>query len=236
MSNRHKRIVATLDTGTSADWNADHEINYMLYISEELLRLGDPLATIWDTAETIDGAVPVWVLVGAAGSEHATVELNTGADTGHISSMRYMLDGAVSNVTSPNDLPVLTMAVQIDTVDVTGKTVEFGFVPSATTPFTANQAGAYFRVNNNTLYAVTGTGAAETATSLGAYNEYDHYRIEFMSTLVNFYVGSVATPVAIHTTHRPVVALTAKVSVISVNDTDSTIRSDAIGLTRLRLQ
>jgi hypothetical protein len=236
MSNRHKKIVATLDKGLATDWNDDHEINYMDEISEELLTVGMTIATLWDTSETIGGTAPAWVLVGAAGLEHATVELNTGATTNKISSMMYTLEGAVDNVTSPNDLPVLTMAVQIDTVHTAGKTVEFGFVPAATTPFTANQAGAYFRVNNDTLYAVTGTGAAETVTAIGAYNEYDHYRIEFMSTLVNFYVGAVATPTAIHTTNRPAVALTIKVSVISANNVDSTIRTDAIGWTRLRLQ
>lgn len=236
MSNRHKKIVATLDKGLATDWNDDHEINYIDEISEELLIIGLTVAHFWDTAQTSLGSAPVWTLVGGAGIEHAYVVLNTGATTGNKSSMRYTLGGGASNTTSPNDLPILTMSINIDTIYTTGNMVEFGLIASATNLFTANQSGAYFRINNNTLYAVTGNGATETTTSLGTWNEYDHYRIEFTSTQVKFYVGGVATPSATHTTNIPAVALTIKISVISGNNVDSTIRTDAVGWSRLRLQ
>jgi len=148
--------------------------------------------------------------------------------------MRHKLGGAASDITSPNDLPVVTCALEVAAVHTAGNVAEWGLFASATSPFTANQAGAYFRVNNGQLYAVCGTGAAETATLIGAYDQYAQYRVEVNSADVRFYVDSMTTPAATISTNRPAVDLTMKVSVISANDVDSTLRLDAVGLQRLR--
>ena len=234
MTQRHKAIKATLDVGTAAEWNNDHEADFSTEIDESDIIIGPAITTEWDTAQTSGGSAPALALVGAAGSGHAFVVLNTGATTGQSSSMRHKLGGSASNITSPDDLPTLNLALQIAAVHTTGNVAEFGFFASATTPFTANQAGAYFRVYNNNLYAVTGTGAAETATLIGAFSEYSNYRIHINSTNITFYVDDMTAASATITTTRPAVDLTIKISVISANNVDSTLRCDGLAWSRLR--
>lgn len=236
MTQRHKTIKNVLDIGRAAEWNDDHEADFTLEIEEYDLQTGSAIATEWSTAQTSGGAAPVWALVGAAGSEHAFVVLNTGATTGKLSSMRHMLGGAAANVTSPADLPALNLALEISAIHTLGIVAEWGFFASATVPFTANAAGAYFRINADLLYAVTGTGAAETATLIGAWSQYSNYRIQINSANVEFYVNDLVTPELTITTTRPVVALTPKISVVSGNNVDSTLRCDALAWSRLRKQ
>jgi hypothetical protein len=236
MGVRHKAYKATLDRGYAIDWNDDHAVSYAEEITHEALEPGQAITGNWDTAQTSGGSAPVWALVGAAGSGHAFVVLNTGAATGQSSSMRHKLGGAASNITSPADLTVMTLALEVSAVHSAGNVAEWGLFASATAIFTANQAGAYFRIDNNQLYAVSGTGAAETATLIGAWSQYAHYRIEVNSANIKFYVDDMVNPAATTTTNRPAVDLTAKVSVISANNVDSTLRLDGCALQRLRKQ
>lgn len=236
MGSRHKTIKNVLDIGRAAEWNDDHEADFTLEIEEYDLQTGSAIATEWSTAQTSGGSAPVWALVGAAGSEHAFVVLNTGGTTGKLSSMRHMLGGAAANVTSPADLPALNLALEISAIHTLGIVAEWGFFASATVPFTANGAGAYFRINADLLYAVTGTGAAETETLIGAWSQYANYRIQINSANVEFYVNDLVTPELTITTTRPVVALTPKISVVSGNNVDSTLRLDALAWSRLRAQ
>jgi hypothetical protein len=152
--------------------------------------------------------------------------------------MRKELGAAVGNLTHPDDMPILTLALQIDTVHaaagVANSVVEFGLQDDTDALFTVNQHAALFRVYNGILYAVTGGGAAETETSLGAYDEYATYRIAILSASVKFYVDDMVTAAATHTTNLPAADLTVKVSVRSKNNVDSTIRLDALALTRMR--
>ena len=231
---RHKRVVAILDVGQPQDWNDDHISDFTDEVTDEDMLLGAAVTTSWDTAQTSGGSAPVWTLVGAAGSGHAFVVLNTGGATGQSSSMRHKLGGSASNITSPGDLPVVTCALEVAAVHTSGNVAEWGLFASATAPFTANQAGAYFRINNAQLYAVCGTGAAETATLIGAYDQYAQYRVEVNSANIKFYVDNMSTPAATITTNRPAVDLTMKVSVVSGNNVNSTLRLDAVGLQRLR--
>ena len=239
-TSRHKAYKATLDKGYAAEWYDDHIDDYTDEISFQALRIGYAVGTEWSTAQTSGGSAPVWTLVGAAGAGHATVVFNTGGTTSNVSSMRYMLGGAAGNITSIDDLPIMTFTMQIDTVHTAGKVVEAGLIPSATALFTANQDGAYFRVNNDTLYAVTGDGANETATDLGAFDEYAQYRILITTsgatTRVYFYVDDMVNAAATHTTNLPNADMTIKISVISANNVDSTIRVDACALQVLRKQ
>lgn len=232
MSLHHKAYKETLTKGYASEWNDDHEPNYNTRICQEMLRLGYAIIVEWDTSETLFGNVPVWTLVNG----HSFVVCNTGATTGRSSSMKAMLGGAASNVTTYDDLPILTTAVELVAFHNVDNVVEFGFMDNAVPPFTANQDGAYFRVFNDNLYAVTGDGAAETTTLIGAWSQYSHYRIKFDTSTVYFYVDNMVNPAAAHTANLPDSDLTIKYAVISANNVDSTIRVDACGLERLRKQ
>lgn len=234
MGTKHKAHKETLDRGYATEWNDDHILDFTDKIDLYLCLRVAALNACWDFAQTAGGTNPNATLVGAAGEEHAFIVFNTGAVTGQTSSMRKELAGAVGNITSPLDLPVLTFALQVVTVHTVGKVVEVGLIPSATALFTANQDGAYFRIEDNTIRAVTGTGAAETVTDLGAFNEYGHYRIEVNSANVKFYIDDMENPIATHTTNRPDNALTAKFSIQSQNNVDSTMRIDACSMQILR--
>jgi len=230
MTIRHKAVKATLDRGYAYEWNDDHhldptdEIIYMTSFIEEIITAE------WDLAQTT-GATAADVVLS---DNHSFLELNSTADVGDIASIRKERGSNVGNITDPDDLPVLTMAVRLVSPAGAGTTHEYGLFTSATTPFTALQHGAYFRVAANVLYAVTGTGAAETTTNLGVPNEYGVYRVEILSTSVKFYVDDLVNAVAAHTTNLPTTNLTIKLSTIGVAAGTQILRSDFVGLQRLR--
>jgi len=236
MTERHKAIKATLDTGRATEWNDDHMADFTTEIEEFDLLNGSAITSEWSTNQTSGGSAPVWALVGAAGSGHSFVVLNTGATTGNLSSMRHMLGGAASNITSPADLPTINIALEVSAIHTVGVVAEWGFFASATTPFTALQAGAYFRIDDDELYAVTGNGAAETAVLIGAWSQYANYRISINSANVEFYVNDMAAAAVTQILTMPTVDLTPKVSIISANNVDSTLRLDALAWSRLRMQ
>jgi len=236
MSIKHKAYKETLGRGYSSEWNDDHIQDYRDHIDMDFCPITASLSSYWDLYSAGTGNDPAVTLVGAAGSAHAFVVFNTGGTTNNTSGMRKKLAGAVGNITSSADLPILTFPLQIVAVHNVGNVIEAGLLPSAAPPFTANQDGAYFRVNNNTLYAVTGDGAAETTTDLGAFDEYAVYRVEMLSTSVRFYVNDMVTPAATHTTNIPNTTLTIMFTIRSLNNVDSTMRIDAVGLQILRKQ
>ena len=234
MSYRHKAIKSSLDVGLVSEWNDDHILDYTDEIEEQLLRISESISESWDTSQTSGGSVPVWGKIGSNGSGHAFVILNTGAVTGKISSMRLKLGGSAGNVTSPDDLPIFTATINISAISTTGNVVEFGFFENSVSPFTANQKGAYFRIKNDQLYAVSGTGTAETEALIGSISTYNQYRIEFGSSNIKYYVNDMASYKVSIATNRPISDLTIKISVISANNVDSTIRTDGVSFVRLR--
>lgn len=236
MAIKHIAHKETLDRGYASEWNDDHVEDFNTRIGCYQVLRSFVLVACWDIYSAGTGVDPVVTLVGAAGSGHAFVVFNTGATTNNTSGMRKELAGAVGNITSPLDLPIMTWTMQIDTVHTVGTVIEMGLLDSGTVPFTANQDGAYFRVHDNKLYAVTGTGAAETTTDLGAFNEYGQYRIEVLSASVRFYVDDMQNAVAVHTTHRPDSDLTLMFTIRSLNNVDSTMRMDGVDCNILRKQ
>jgi len=238
MSHRHAAFKATLDRGYADEWNDDHVIDFTDTIDMYFCIRAAALTACWDLYSAGTGSDPVVSLVGAAGSGHASVVFNTGGTTNNTSGMRKELAGAVGNITSFPDYPLLTFAMQIVAVHNAGEVIEMGLLESGTAPFTANQDGAYFLVNDDTLYAVTGTGAAETTTDLGAYDEYAMYRIAFANVggtdTVYFYVDDMVNAAAVHTATLPDSDLTPMFTIRSLNNVDSTMRMDAIGLQVLR--
>ena len=230
MAIRHKVVKATLDRGYASEWNDDHHFDPEDEIDYYVTFIERALTDDWDTAQTTGATAPTVSLV----NDHAFMTLDSTVDVGDIASIRKELAGAVGNITDPDDLPVMTMTIRLVSPAAAGTTHEFGLFASATTPFTANQNGAYFRVVANVLYAVTGDGAAETTTAIASPNEYGVYRIEFTSTQVKFYVDDLENAVATHNTHITSSNLTMKLSVIGVAAGAQILRSDFVGLTRLR--
>ena len=230
MAIRHKVVKATLDRGYASEWNDDHHFDPEDEIDYYVTFIEQALTDDWDTAQTTGATVPTVSLV----NDHAFMTLDSTVDVGDIASIRKELAGAVGNITDPDDLPVMTMTIRLVSPAGAGTTHEFGLFASATTPFTANQNGAYFRVVANVLYAVNGNGANESTTALGSPNEYGVYRIEFTSTSIKFYVDDLENPVATHNTYITTSNLTMKLSTIGVAAGAQILRSDFVGLTRLR--
>lgn len=231
---RHKAIKNTLDVGTSDEWNDDHVADYTKEVRHRVITLGVSLATLWDFGQTAGGVNPALVWE----DHHAFAYLNTGGVTGQISSMRHEFNGAAGNITYIDDAPIMTTAVWLRAYHTAGLVAEWGLINSASAAaFTANQDGAYFRIEDNVLYAVTGTGAAETTTDItpaGGIPEFGHYRIELTPTLCNFYVDDMEVVAAAHTNNFPDNDLTIKYSIQSQNNVDSKMYVDAVGLSRLR--
>lgn len=232
MSNRHKAIKATLDKGYATEWNDDHIADFGDEVDIYCNLVTPALSVNWDTSKTGGASVPVISFV----DHHAFAYLNSSNGAGDYSLMKYSLGGAAGNITHINDNPVINMAVWMDAYAATGKTAEFGLLDNAVAPFTANQDGAYFRINANVLYAVTGTGAAETVTNLGAAPEYGNYRIRLTATHSYFYVNSMQAPVADHTTNLPDSDLTMAFAARCDAGTITKMYVDGCALKRLRYQ
>lgn len=233
MSLRHKAIKATLDVGTAAEWNDDHIVDFSGELDFEYSPLNQLVANIWNTAQTAGGSAPVVAFT----DHHTGVYFTTGATTDQTSSMRLMINGAAGNITDYQDGPILTFALWLDTYHTALNVAEFGLITSATALFTANQNGAYFRVEANKLYAVTGTGAAETATDITpvlGISEYAVYKIELGSSNCKFYVDDMETPVRTETATLPTGDVTLKFSIRSKNNVNSLMYLDGVALKRNR--
>jgi len=233
MSSRHKRIVNTLDVGSHNDWNADHIVDFSNEIDWEYSPISIPVANVWDTAQTAGGSAPVVALQDS----HVFDYLNTGATTDQTSSMRLEMATTASDITAKEDAPVLTMALWMESYHTALNVAEFGLIPYATALFTANQDGAYFRISGNKLYAVTGNGAAETATDITPSTgipEYGNYKIELTDSDAKFYVDDMETAKTTITTTLPNNDLTIKISIRSKNNVDTSAYLDGVALKRNR--
>lgn len=233
MGNRHKAIKAILEVGTAAEWNDDHIIDFSDELDYEYSPISVPVADVWDTAQTSDGSAPVVTYE----DNHTIVYLVTGGVTDQTSSMRHERATVVGDITYVDDAPIMTCAVWLEAYHTAGNVAEWGLIPSATALFLANQDGAYFRIEDDKLYAVTGDGTAETATDItptGGIPEYGNYKIELTSTNCLFYVDDMETPAATHTTNLPDTDLTMKFSIRSKDDVDSKMYVDGVALKRSR--
>lgn len=228
MTIRHKAYKATLDRGYAVEWNDDHHIDF----TDELMEIDNfifiPFATRWNTAQCSVGTA-----TQALVSNHLYITCDSGnAGDGDLGTCRL----ANGDVTNKLDLAVVTMAIVLED----DEKIEFGFFKNADTPFTANQDGAYFELDANVLYAVTGDSAAETRTDITptpwAVPEYHVFRIEFTTTQVKFYIDNLATPLATHTTNITPDDLTIKLSAKRTGGVQQIIRMDGCGLQRLRNQ
>jgi hypothetical protein len=235
MALRHKRIVATLNVGNSTDWNDDHISDFTDEILIERNFITPAITAEWDL--TTNGAGVAAVLTFQ--DHHAFCKIDSGANNTDWSCMKYEFNGAAGNITSYLDGPVITMALWLDAYSATGKVAEFGFLSNATAPFTANQSGAYFRINGNKLYSVTGTGAAETATDITpllGISEFAQYRIELGAANCKFYMDDMTIPLRTETATLPTGDLTMAFAARNDSGTKAEVYIDAVALTRNRYQ
>ena len=233
MSQRHKEVKASLDVGKAADWNDDHLIDFTDEVDWEYSPLTIPVGNVWDTAQTSGGSAPVVALRDS----HVFVYLNTGATTDQTSSMRLEMATQASDITAKEDAPMLSMAIWLEDYHSAGNVAEFGLIPYATNLFTANQDGAYFRINDNKLYAVTGNGAAETAvdiTPITGIPEFGNYKIELTGSNCKFFVDDMKTAKLTQTLTLPDNALTIKITIRSKNNVDTKAWLDGVALKRNR--
>ena len=230
---RHKVIKASLDIGTAVEWNDDHLADFEDEITLYEDFITPVITTKWDL--TVNGAGVAAVITFQ--DHHSLVKIDSGANNTDWSAMRYEFNGAAGNITYVNDAPVMNMAVWMDAYAATGEVAEFGLQNNAVAPFTANQDGAYFLIDGNALYAVTGDGAAETTTDITpalGISEYANYRIELGSATCIFYVDDMDTPAATHTTNLPDSDLTLSFAARNDLGTTTDMYVDGVGLTRNR--
>jgi len=230
MTIRHSAVKATLDVGTAAEWNADHETNFSTRICNTVDLISELLTEHFDLGQETSGTASTITLVAGV----AAIRLNATGGVNNLSAIRLMLGGAAGDVTNPTFLPIADMAVEVGGLTANNLTHIWGLVSSADTPFGVLDDGAFFRIDNNVLYAITSDGAVETDTNLGAPNQYGNYRIVFTGTDVRFYVDDMVTPVAIHNTNVPIIDLTFKFSTAQRAGGSNTMSIQAFSLSVLR--
>jgi len=235
MALKHKAHKETLEVGTSAEWNDDHVADFSSSISLYEDFITPVITTKWDLTQNGAGVAAVITFQ----DHHSLVKIDSGANNTDWSAMRYEFNGAAGNMTYIDDNPIMTMAIWLDAYAATGNVTEFGLQNNAVAPFTANQDGAYFRIDGDALYAVTGTGAAETATDItpiGGIPEYGVYRIELTAALCNFYVDDMEVIAAGHTNNFPDSDLTMSFAARNDLGTTTDMYVDGVGLERRRYQ
>jgi len=232
---RHKDIKTTLDVGRASEWNDDHISDFTVIKPLEDSLVVHDLVDNWDLTVNATGVAGVITFQ----DHHTLAFLDGGAANDDWSCMRWEIGGAAGNITYLVDAPIFTAAVWIDAYNPAGNVAEWGLQNNAVAPFTANQDGAYFRIEDGLLLAVTGSGAAETTTDvtpLAGIPEYGHYRIELTGSNAIFYVDDMETSVATHTLTLPDSDLTVSFATQTLGGTRANMYVDAVGLTINRYQ
>ncbi|MBA7588316.1 hypothetical protein ES708_30371 [subsurface metagenome] len=230
MSQRHKAVKATLDTGRASEWNDDHEENFSVRYGHCHDPLVPTLGDHWDGGQHTSGTGNTISLVGG----HIAIRMRASGGAGNFATMRHEIASAAGNITNELAVPIFQIALDVQTPTADNATHEFGFMASAGACFAANQDGCFFRIDNNVLFAVSSDGAAETATNLGAPDQFAVYRVMHTATHDYFYVNDMVTPVATHTTDLSVADLTVKVTCADRAGGDNYINWQAIWLSFLR--
>jgi len=219
---RHKAVKESLEVGKVEEWNDDHDLNpdteMLVFYNFAFI----PFDQAFDTSQTTGSGSASEGLSG----NYFTINLESGTTADSIASIRLKKGNVVNKIS----LPIGTFSLKLETT----KQIEFGFFDNNTTPFTTNQAGAYFRVKDGKIYAVVGDGTAETETEIGTPSTYNIYRIEFTSSDIRFYVGDFTVIAQTINTNIPSGDLTIKVSVKESAGESQIARVDFISLKRLR--
>ena len=230
MATRHRAIKATLDVGSATEWNDDHIDNFEARVGTYIDMICELITTHFDLTQETSATATDITLVNSV----VAARLNATGGVGSISSISLMLGGIAGNITNVSQLPIVNMAIELGGLTADNKTHQFGLTDSGDTPFAVNDDGAFFRVDNNIIYAVTSDGAVETTTDLGAPNQFGNYRIISGSTYVDFYIDDMENIAAHHTTHLPAADLTFKFSTAQRAGGSNTMSVQAFSLSVLR--
>ena len=205
---RHKAVKATLDVGSSEEWNDDHEVNFQEEIHHKDIFLDVANINEWDATQNTSTTNPSITMVGG----FACARLRGSGGAGNFGSIRHQLASAPADITNHLAQPSVHMALNVETPTADNATHEFGLMANAGLPFAGNQDGAFFRIDNNVLFAVSSDGAGETTTNLGAPNQFGNYKILHTATSDTFFVDDNETPVATHITNLSTADLTIKLT------------------------
>ena len=230
MAFRHRAHKATLDQGTAAEWNDDHEQDFEIRTGHCEDIFTNAIADHWDlTQETSGTATTISYLAG-----FVLIRLAATGLAGNFSTIRHKILNAAADITNFNAQPIVVFALDIQSPTADNATHEFGFFSNANVPFAANQNGAFFRIDANVLYAVSSNGAAETATNLGAPDQYATYKVKHTATHDYFYVDDMETPVATHTTTITAANLNIKLTCADRAAGDNYLNCQALWFSFLR--
>jgi len=230
MAFRHAAVKATLDRGYASEWNADHIMNFATRV-EHLEDFLDPaIADHWDIIQHTSGTATTVSLVGG----FFAARLRASGGAGNFATIRHKLLNAAANITNENAQPMIQMALDVQTPTADNATHEFGLMANASLPFAALQDGCFFRVDNDVLFAVSSDGAAETATNLGAVNQFAVYMVKHTATHDYFFVNDLVNPVATHTTDLSTADLTVKLTCADRAGGDNYLNCQAIWMSFLR--
>jgi len=208
MSLRHKKVQTVLGKGLSSEWNDDHVVNFATRINWDERWMINALTDNWELGQETS-TTPTVVLFW---NDYVAASLYAAGGVGNRSTIRRKLLNVAADFTGESMQPVLEMAIGIFSPTADNATHEFGFFVTATTPFTANQNGAFFRIDNNVLWAVSSNGAAETKTNLGAPSLYAVYMIKHTAAGDFFYIDDLEAAAATHLTTLSVADLTIKLT------------------------
>ena len=205
---RHKKVQVVLGKGLASEWNDDHIINFATRIDWVEDFMINALADNWDTADETSGTATDI----SFDSGFVAVRLEATGGVGNISTIARNVLAAQANFTNDDAQPLVEFAIDVDAPTADAATHEFGLFDEATAPFTANQDGCFFRIDNNVLWAVSSDGAAETKTNLGAPGQFAVYAVKHTAVADFFYVDDLETAKATHAANISSSDLTIKLT------------------------
>ena len=230
MAYRHATVKATLDRGYASEWNADHIVNFDTRYDRYMDMLFNAIADFWDITQHTSTTATTVTLVGG----HVALRLTATGGAGNFATVRHKILNAAGNITDENAQPMVEMILDVQTPTADNATHEFGLMANAGLPFAANQDGCFFRIDNNVLSAISSDGAAETATVIGAPNQFGVYMVKHTATHDYFYVDDLETAVATHTTNLSTSDLTVKLTCADRAGGDNYLNCQALWMSFLR--
>lgn len=230
MAFRHKAVKSTLDQGTAAEWNDDHEQDFEVRVDHCEDIYTNAVADHWDLGQETSTTATTVSFSGG----FVAIRQHAAGGAGNFSSMRHKILNAAADICDENSEPIVVMALDVQSPTADNATHEFGFFSNANALFAANQNGAFFRIDANVLKAVSSNGAAETETNLGAPDQFATYKVKHTATADYFYVDDMETPVATHTTTISAADLNIKMTCADRAAGDNYLNCQALWFSHLR--
>jgi len=232
MAIRHRTTKNTLDVGTADEWNQDHLIHFGAFIDHVDVFLNTNNLNEWDVVQNTSTTNPTISISGG----FVMVRLTGDGGAGNFGTIRHKILNVAGDITNHNAQPNLHMALEFPNPTADNATHEMGLMANAGLPFAANQDGAFFRIDNQVLYAVSSDGAGETATPIGSPDQFLILRVIHTATSDLFFIGPSVEPDIIHETNVSSSDLTIKFSCADRAGGNNFLNCQAVSLTCLRQQ